>query len=371
MSAPTITEGRFAAIRLILVVAAAVIVLAGLREAQPIAIPFLIATFLTILAARPVQWLAAHRVPTGVAVLLVVVVLLLIMSAVGAIVGTSVNEFTEAIPRYQQRIEATTASLSEWVDSLPFEVPHIEFMDVINPGQIMDLMGRSLKGVVAALSNTLLVVLIMVFMLLEAAGFPAKLEAILGGTTKGALRLAQVTNQVQQYLAIKTAVSVATGLCAGGLVALFGLDFAVVWGVIAFLLNYIPTIGSVIASFPAVLLALVQLGIGPALGIALGYLVINMLFGNLLEPALMGRRLGLSTLVVFLSLVFWGWLWGPVGMLLSVPLTMVAKIFFENSDDLGWVAVLLDSGRAVEARLRAGEPPTRAQPTATGEATSE
>ncbi len=132
---------------------------------------------------------------------------------------------------------------------------------------------------------------------------------------------------------------------------LLGLDFALVWGVVAFLLNYIPTIGSIIAAVPAVLLAAVQLGFGRAVLIAAGYVVVNTVLGNLVEPALMGRRLGLSTLVVFLSLVFWGWVWGPVGMLLSVPLTMVVKILLENTDDLRWVAVLLDSGRAAEERL--------------------
>jgi predicted PurR-regulated permease PerM len=118
-------------------------------------------------------------------------------------------------------------------------------------------------------------------------------------------------------------------------------------------LNYIPNIGSIIAAVPAVLLALVQLGLGPALLVGLGYLVVNTLLGNIVEPNLMGRAVGLSTLVVFLSLVFWGWVWGPVGMLLSVPLTMMIKIALESSDDLKWVALIIDSGKAAEARLRA------------------
>ena len=130
---------------------------------------------------------------------------------------------------------------------------------------------------------------------------------------------------------------------------------ALLWGLVAFLLNYVPNLGSIIAAVPAVLLALVQYGVGHALLVLMGYVAVNMLLGNLLEPVLMGRRLGLSTLVVFLSLVFWGWVWGPVGMLLSVPLTMIAKIFLENTRDLAWLAVMLDSPQAISRRLRPGD----------------
>ena len=143
-----------------------------------------------------------------------------------------------------------------------------------------------------------------------------------------------VTGQVQRYLAIKTVTSLVTGLLVGVWVGMMGLDFAVVWGLVAFMLNYIPNIGSIVAAVPAVLLAVIQLGVGPGIAVALGYLVINITMGNLVEPALLGRSLGLSTLVVFLSLIFWGWMWGTVGMLLSVPLTMMTKIFLENSEDL-------------------------------------
>jgi predicted PurR-regulated permease PerM len=112
---------------------------------------------------------------------------------------------------------------------------------------------------------------------------------------------------------------------------------------IAFLLNYIPTVGSIIAAIPAVLLSLILVGTaGHAVLVTLGYVVVNTLFGNILEPNLMGRRLGLSTLVVILSLLFWGWAWGPLGALLSVPLTVVVKIWLENTHDLKWVAILLD-----------------------------
>ncbi len=146
-----------------------------------------------------------------------------------------------------------------------------------------------------------------------------------------------------------------TGLLVGLWTAILGLDFAVVWGLLAFLLNYIPSIGSIVAAIPAVLLGLIQGGLGYAILIAVGYVVTNIGIGNFVEPWLMGRTLGLSTLVVFLSLVFWGWMWGSIGMLLSVPLTMIIKILFENTDDLQWIAIMLDNRRRAEKRLE--EPP--------------
>ena len=347
---------RFAAVRLMLTAAALVVVVAGLRAAKDILIPILIAFFLAVLAAQPVAWLRRRRVPNALAVALVVGVVLLALSGFGAVVGTSVNEFTDAIPRYQTRLSTLDDDVRQWLDELPFEHPPIEFIDIINPGQIIDLMGRGLRGIVATLSNTLLVVLTMVFMLMEAATLEVKLRAMFGSRPGLTERFQQVTNQVQQYLAIKTLVSLVTGLVVGVWVHLLGLDFALIWGLVAFLLNYIPTIGSIIAAVPAVLLAAVQLGLGRALLVAVGYVVVNTVLGNLVEPALMGRRLGLSTLIVFLSLVFWGWVWGPVGMLLSVPLTMIVKILLENSEDLQWVAVMLDSGRAATERLeRSGD----------------
>jgi predicted PurR-regulated permease PerM len=146
-------------------------------------------------------------------------------------------------------------------------------------------------------------------------------------------------------MAIKTSISLATGILVGSLLSVVGLDYFLLWGLLAFLLNYIPTIGSFIAAVPAILLAIVQLGFGDAMVIAAGYLVINTLMGNIIEPRFMGKGLGLSTLVVFFSLIFWGFILGPVGMLLSVPLTMTIKFAAEGSEDTRWISILLGSER--------------------------
>ena len=164
-------------------------------------------------------------------------------------------------------------------------------------------------------------------------------------------RVTKIVREVQDYLGIKTVVSLATGLLIGVLTWLLGLDFPILLGLIGFVMNYIPTVGSIVAAVPALLLSVVQFGsVGNFTLVAVGYGVINTVFGNIIEPNLLGRRLGLSTLVVVLSLLFWAWVWGPVGALLAVPLTMIVKIMLENTEDLRWVAILLDKSPPQDVR---------------------
>lgn len=335
--------------------AAIVIVIYGLQEAQALLIPFLIALFLAMLTAPLVSWLRARKVPTAAAVGVVVLALFVVMSAAGALLGGSINSFINAIPTYHRRLDIFLDSLSAWLDQLPVDLPEIGIVDILNPAALMEVLAGGLRGIVSTVSNAVLVVLTVVFMLLEAAWLPAKLRLATRDGDERLNRFARITDQVQRYLAIKTVISLVTGVVVALWVAVVGLDFAPVWGLLAFLLNYIPNIGSVIAAVPAVMLALVQLGFGEALLVLLGFVAVNMILGNLVEPQLMGRTLGLSPLFIFLALVFFGWMWGPIGMLLSVPLTMIVKISLENSPRSAWIAEMLESGTVTAARLHAEE----------------
>ncbi|MEM8997597.1 MAG: AI-2E family transporter, partial [Acidobacteriota bacterium] len=221
----------------------------------------------------------------------------------------------------------------------PFSPPSQE--SLIGLDALVGFLSTTLWSIASVITMTLLVVLLMVFLLFEATKLPRKLEIALGWTPAAMGRMSNARREVQRYLVYKTLISLATGVIAGVWVAILGVNFPVLWGLIAFLLNYIPSLGSIIAAFPPVLLAWIDRGVATALLVMLGYLLINITLGNFVEPHLMGRRLGISTLVVFLSLVFWGWMWGPVGMLLSVPLTMVLRIALENTEDLRWVAQLI------------------------------
>ncbi len=184
---------------------------------------------------------------------------------------------------------------------------------------------------------------------------PEKLSKAFGGSKVAVQYLRGVIVDVQRYLGVKTIVSLFTGIAVGLWVWVLDMPFPLFWAASAFALNYIPAIGSILAAIPAVLVSLVQQGIGHAAIVAAGYLAVNFLFGNVLEPRMMGRRFGLSTLVVFLALIFWGWVWGAVGMLLSIPLTMVIKIALEQSEDLRWIAVLLGPVSAAVPAPRVAE----------------
>ncbi len=326
------------------------VVVAGLRAAQTILIPLLVAIFLAILCVPAVRWLQ-RRMPTVVAVLLVVVAVMGVLAGVGAMIGGSVNEFTAALPQYQARLTDLLRSMAVWLRGHRIDVSGDRLSSIVSVSSVMGMMAGTLKTLAAAVSNVVMVLLILVFTLLEAAGLPAKVRSALGSPGADLGRFSVVMVEVQHYLGIKTAVSLVTGVLLGGWLAILGVDFALLWGLLAFLLNYIPNLGSIIAAVPPVILALIQLGPGRALLAAGGFVVVNMVLGNVVEPQLMGRRLGLSPLVVFLSLVFWGWVWGPVGMLLSVPLTMVVKILLENTEDLRWVAVMLDSSPRLAEEL--------------------
>jgi AI-2 transport protein TqsA len=342
--------------RTLVVGAAVVVILAGLKAAQSLMIPFLLALFLAIITAPAVTWLSRRRVPVGLAVLAVVVILLAAFSGFGAIVGGSVNEFAAFASQNQARFDGLVDSATAWFETHDIEPETLDILNLLQPGKLINLLGGVLRNLAGVLSNLLLILLTMIFMLFEAASVPVKIRAAVGPGRFDVESMHEAVIQVQRYLGLKTLTSLATGILLGFWTAILGLEFAVVWGLLAFLLNYIPNIGSIVAAVPPVLLGLVQGGLAFALLVVIGYVVVNIGIGNFVEPWLMGRTLGLSTLVVFLSLVFWGWMWGGIGMLLSVPLTMIIKILFENTDDLRWVAVMLDNRRCAEERLEESNP---------------
>lgn len=326
----------------LITLAALIIVIAGVKTAQPLLVPFLLAFFISIICAGPFYWLQQHKVPAPLALLLVISVVMLGGFIVLTLVGTSVNDFTNQLPFYQEKLRTQTLGLFEWLEGMGIKLSKQILLEHFDPGALMQSAAGMLAKAGGVLTNSFLILLTVIFILLEAAGMPAKVRAALGDESS-LDSFERFTTSVRQYLAIKTIVSVATGAVVAAGLLLMGLDYALLWGMIAFLLNYVPNIGSIIAAVPAILLALVQLGPSYALVVALLYLVTNVVMGNAVEPRMMGQKLGLSALVVFLSLVFWGWILGPVGMLLSVPLTMIVKIALEVNDSTRWLAILLSS----------------------------
>jgi len=333
--------------RTLFIMAMTVIVVGGLRLAAPILLPFSLALFLAILTLPIVVFLQRRRVPTNLAIFLAVMVDVAVVGLLILLASQSIAEFQDRLPRYSIRLQdlwgtwIARLEASQWPGSAPLSEA-LRGAGLLDPGQLMTLAGGTLSRVFAFASNAFLVFLVLIFILGEATIFPAKFRAILGRRRGHSSNLMKMVAEVQEYLGIKTFTSLATGILLGAWCWVMDLDFPVLLGLIAFVLNYVPTIGSIIASAPAILLGLIQVGFGHAVLVSMGFLAVNTVFGNIIEPNLLGRRLGLSTLVVILSLIFWGWVWGPVGALLAVPLTMVVKIMLENTSDLRWIAILLD-----------------------------
>jgi predicted PurR-regulated permease PerM len=263
------------------------------------------------------------------------------------LVGSSLNELSQYIPQYRIQLQSQFSWLLDFFAKYDIHISSAIFTEYFDPAAAMGLAADMLSGFGSVMANLFLIVLTVVFMLFEAPSFPHKLHFALDDPQMRIKQIERFLSSVNHYIAIKTVVSITTGCIVSFMLWMFGLDFFILWGVLAFLLNYIPNIGSIIAAVPPMTLAILQLGIGEAGLIGLGFVLINTVMGNVIEPRYLGKGLGLSTLVVFLSLIFWGWLLGTVGMLLSVPLTMILKIGLESSPEGRWLAVLLSDEQEV------------------------
>jgi len=328
------------AFKLVLTLAALFIIISGLKAAKIILVPFLFAIFLAILAHQPVNFLSKYKIPRYLSIIIVSALFLSVFIVLGAIVASSIDQFTKSIPSYYGNLDALLSSLASYLQSKGLEVDKSYLVETIDIKNYMSFFTSTLAGLGSALSRILLVLIMMIFLLLESATLKEKFKTSLGNKLN-LNRFFDVSKDIQRYLAIKTITSLITGLTVWGVTLYLGVDFANLWGFLAFILNYIPVVGSTIAAVPACILYTLQFGFYDGLTLIIIYFVINMTISSLVEPILLGRKLGLSVLVIFVSLLFWGWIWGPAGALMSVPLTMILKILCEHSDDFSWVSVLM------------------------------
>ncbi len=319
------------------------------RFAADIVVPFLLALFIAVIAIEPINWLKKRGFPSLVAVGIVVLVVVGLNVLVAVMLGATIEQFNEALPEYQHRLANITESVMAWLGARGVDVSKAGIQKVLDPAVAMGFVNTMLGSLAAVMSNALLIIFTVLMMLLEAEGFPRKVLLMKGGTGEDTVkRLSQIMQSMNRYVGAKAFVSLVTAALVWIGLKSVGLDFAILWAFLAFVLNFIPNIGSIMAAVPAVLLALIQFNPATALVVAAIYLAVNLGMGNVVEPMLMGRQVGLSTLFVFLSLLFWGWVFGPVGMLLSVPLTMVVKFSAEGHPQTQWLAILLGPAPSVE-----------------------
>lgn len=327
--------------KLLVASAAAVVVVAGLRAASAFFVPIAFAGLLTLACVPLVRRLQRWGAPESAAIVAVLTLLVAIALLLPAAVAASVDQFTAALPGYRARLDPIVADLRAWLADLG--LADLDLASQLDAEAVTRLFADGTRAFVVALSNVLIVLLVTIFALFEVRVLPARLGAAFGATT-AARNFERAVDRIGRYVGVKALMSALTGVGVGVLDAVVGVDFALLWGFVAFVLNFVPNVGSILASLPAIALAGIEHGPGAAVGVAIGYVVINLSISNGLEPHVMGSRLGLSTLVVFVSLLFWFWVWGPVGMLLSVPLTVILKMGLEQSDEFRPIAVLLGRG---------------------------
>lgn len=339
--------------RTLISLAAVVVVLAGLKAAQTLVVPFLLAVFIATIASTLIQWLNRQTlfrrftIPQWISVLLVLSVLIMVIFGLGMVVLQVVKEFQGEQAFYETRVRELSTNFIQSLQEFGINVSEEDLLNIVDPSRVFQLAGQTLQSLGQILSNLFLIILTVIFILAEGAALPQKLQGMLAERNMKSTWLEQFGSNLNRYIAVKTSTSLLTGLSVTVVLMVVGVDFAILWGLLAFMLNFIPNIGSVIAATPVILITVVQLGFGRAMLVLVSYVVINVAVGAGIEPRFLGRTLGLSTLVVFLSLIFWGWMFGPVGMILSVPLTITAKIAFESHPSTAWISHLLEPGRGV------------------------
>ncbi|PMG41284.1 AI-2E family transporter [Shewanella sp. 10N.286.52.B9] len=329
------------ALRGFAIMACLVVILAGIKTASPIVVPFVLSAFLAVVCNPAIVFMSRFRVPKWLSIILLMLLIVLMGLWLASLVGSSINEFSKQIPLYRQQLIEQFSWILEKLTALNINISKEKALEYFDPGMALSMTTNMLSGLGNVMANLFLIILTIIFMLFEAQSLPKKFHFALDDPDMRLKQIDKFLHSVNQYMVIKTLVSIGTGIIVGIGLSIIGVDYALLWAVLAFLFNYIPNIGSIIAAIPAVLLAFIQMGPGAAGVTALLFLGTNTVMGNVVEPKFMGRGLGLSTLVVFLSLIFWGWLLGSVGMLLSVPLTMIVKIALESSDSGKWLAILL------------------------------
>lgn len=332
--------------RILYSAAAAIIILAGLKAAAPLVVPILAAIFLAVVSLPALAFFCRTGMPRWLAATCLLIVIVALIAGAATIATHNLGALAEKIPEYRVILEEKLAALNVDLAARGIHMDLDTLISKTNPGDVLGYASNFVKGLANLAQSGLFVILTLAFLLGEAAVLPNKIRTITGRPEDDLGRYRSIVSDIQSYLAVKSQ----TNFLAAVLVTLscyvLNTPYALFIGIAAFFLNYIPTFGAIITAIPAVLLCLAVNGWQMALVMVILQVLFNIVIGSWLEPRLFGRKLGLSAAVVFLSLVFWGWILGPVGMFLSVPLTMLVKILLDNTEEFRWISILLGPGSA-------------------------
>lgn len=331
--------------------AAAVIIIAGLKIGAPIINPILMAVFFSIIILHPIGWLKKKGVNGILSTLIVLFGLLVIVFGIGGAVTKSVMEFTKNLPSYRNELDEITKSSITLLNGYGIDVSSDSVSSNFNAGSAFGYASKFIGSIGGVFGQIILLILVAAFIIGEANSFPVKLKVILKNPTVSLENITSIARNIRYYLGIKTVTGLIGGVSVAIVLFIMGIQYAILWGVLVLLMRYIPNIGSVIAAIPIMLFVLIQDGLTGVLYVGIAYAIINFVIGQIIEPQFLAKGMNLSTLAVFLSLVFWGWILGDVGMLLAVPITMAVKISLETRENSRWIAIMLGSEKSAEEAL--------------------
>ncbi len=318
-----------------------VIIIAGLKVASEIVVILFLAIFISSIFSTLLRFLESKHIPRLFSYLLVIGLFVLISLLLAYIVNISLKDFISNLPQYEKQLQSVVVNIVALGESYGFKIDKNMVLEALNFKSFFGITTDLIGSIGTFLSKFLLIVIGVAFILAESKSFEKKTRAIFKQNSEELEHFKLFSHNIQKYFLVKSTTSFLTGaIIAIGLI-FFDIDYPILWGVIAMLFNFVPVVGSIIAAIPAVLLSLVNVDLNTTIILIIFYVAINISISNIIEPKLMGKELGLSPLVIFFSLILWGWVLGIVGMFLAVPITMTLKIAFSSNTSTQWLAVLM------------------------------
>jgi predicted PurR-regulated permease PerM len=319
-----------------------------LLELKSVLLPFVIAVLLSIIFSPIVTTLKKRNIPTALSLIIVLLTFALVLFLIALLIYSSTESFVNEVPKYEERMAGIIDTINQSVNriavNLNIDLQQVHWSQAFQLSSLASALTSGVGSFLNFLTNLFLMLLFMLFILAGSGdmgskirhAFPDRRAAQLAGM------IVNIETRVRQYLFAKTLISAATGLASFLVLLITGVDFPLVWAFLTFLLHFIPNIGSIIAILLPCALAFLQFdSAGPVLVTLILLAIVHMTMGNVVEPRIMAFQLDLSPLMVLVSLIFWGWLWGAWGMILAVPIMATIKIVFENMESLRPVAVLM------------------------------
>jgi len=322
------------------------IIIGGIKIAAEIVIILFLAIFISSIISTIIRIMEKKQIPKIISYLFVLGIFTLISLLLAYIVNISLKDFLSNLPEYEKQLQATVVNTLAIIEDYGYVVDKKTILDTLNFNSFFGITTNVIGSIGTFLSKFLLIIIGIAFILAESKSFEKKLKIIFEKDKETIRNFNLFTHNIQKYFSVKTTTSFLTGFLIALGLTFFNIDYPILWGVIAMLFNFIPVVGSIIAAIPAVLLSLVSVDLNTTIILIVFYITINISISNIVEPKFMGKELGLSPLVIFFSLILWGWVLGIVGMFLAVPITMTLKIAFDSNSSTKWISILMsDIGR--------------------------